>query len=370
MVEKSKEMGRGQKKTPCGFSTSTPRFARLGLHPSLDKSGALKKVTSKGGPGQYDVNFLRCPMKEPTESKWARMVELEEFSKFLGFRNAPILEARAFQRVHRGPGTYNIPEDIDRQKSCSVVENKGFTTERKFCTHFKYNIPPMNTYFRNIYSKHPSSKKTFGNVARFEWDGLQQRFKDTEPSFRKPPNLYNVPDPNSLEALMKRVVSIRGPYNLFTGKRDGTSIKNHFSPPYTIVPDRYHLEPSDIDIMLHHPMKSRYGKFFQEERFPKKPTSRMQLADLTMCYKDPEEPGPGHYDLSREFSFKHEEQTIYPFGSSNMNQRPPTPWPIHPGPGRYYIKPPSCRKRNTPSWMFLSKLERKFFNKPESYADF
>lgn len=110
-----------------------------------------------------------------------------------------------------------------------------------------------------MFAKHPSATKTFGKVPRFEWDGLVPRFKDTEPAFRKPPNIYNVPDPNSLEALMKRVVSIKGPYNLFTGKRDGTSIKNHFSPPYTIVPDRYHLEPSDLDIMLTHPMKARWG---------------------------------------------------------------------------------------------------------------
>ncbi|XP_044762716.1 lymphocyte expansion molecule-like isoform X1 [Coccinella septempunctata] len=370
MVKRSADQSRNKTITPRGFSSSTPRFARLGLHPSLDTSGTLRKVNSRGGPGQYDIGFVRCPIKKTAECKWTRMVELEEFSKFLGYRNAPILEARAFQRIHRGPGTYNIPDDIDKRKSCSVVENKGFTTERKFCSHFKYNFPPMNTYFRDIFAKHPSSKKPFGKVQRFEWDGLVKRFKDTEPSFKLPPNVYNVPDPKSLEALIKRVVSTKGPYNLFTGKRDGTSIKNHFSPPYTIVPDWYHLEPSDIDVMLHHPMKSRYGKFFQEERFPKKPTSRMQIANLTMCYKDPEEPGPGHYDLSREYSFKPQEEVVHAFGSSNMNQRPPTPWPIHPGPGRYFIKTPSCRKKTKPSWVFLSKLERAFFDKPESYADF
>ncbi|KAL3271294.1 hypothetical protein HHI36_021784 [Cryptolaemus montrouzieri] len=352
------------------FGSSCPRFARLGLHPELDISGCLKKADSRGGPGQYDVHFLKCTLKGTTESVWTRMVELEEFSKFLGFRNAPILAARAFQRIHRGPGTYNIPEDIDKQKSCSVVENKGFTMKKRFSTHFKHDVPPPDTYFRDIYARPHNAKRNFGKVEAFEWDGLVTRFKDTEPAFRKPPNRYKVPDPNSLEALMNRVVSTKGPYNLFTGKRDGTSIKNHFSPPYTVVPDRYHLEPSDIDKMLHHPMKGRYGKFLQEERFPKKPTARMLLADLTMCYKEPKEPGPGHYDMSNQSSFKTMEPAMHSFGSSDINQRPPTRWPIHPGPGRYYIKGSGCEKKLKPSWVFLTKPGRSFFVTPEKYIDY
>lgn len=68
MVKKLTDKGRGQQKTPCGFLTSTKRFARIGFHPSLDKSGAMKKIDSRGGPGQYDTVSLRCAKKQPIES--------------------------------------------------------------------------------------------------------------------------------------------------------------------------------------------------------------------------------------------------------------------------------------------------------------
>ncbi|KAK9874122.1 hypothetical protein WA026_002475 [Henosepilachna vigintioctopunctata] len=364
-----KKVAKKMRHVPYAFGSSTPRFARIGFHPGLDPSGCMMNITRGGGPGQYDIGFIKCTLKDSVGSPWTRMVELEEFSRFLGFRNAPILAEREFQKTHRGPGTYMIPDEMDRQRTFSLAKNKDFTSGKRFSSTIKYDSPPANTYFRHISNKMHMKKRSFGNVPRFEWDGFASRFKDDEPPFRKPPNLYKIPDPGSLEALKARVVSSKGPYNLFTGERDGTSIKNHFSPPKDDAPDKYHLEPSDLDKLLHHPSKKRCGKFLKDERFPKRPTARMQLSDLTMCYKDPNDPGPGHYDLSNQLSIKPVSQALYPFGSSNLYQRPPIRWTIHPGPGRYYITEPSCDKRDWPSWVFLTKPGRICFQKPEEYTE-
>lgn len=45
------------------------------------------------------------------------------------------------------------------------------------------------------------------------------------------------------------------------------------------------------------------------ERFPKKPCTRMMLADISMCYKDPNHPGPAHYFADK--TEEEEEQEKY-----------------------------------------------------------
>lgn len=60
-----------------------------------------------------------------------------------------------------------------------------------------------------------------------------------------------------IDATLKKVVSRRGPYDMFTGPRDNTTIKNHFSPSVDKVPEYYFINPSPLDILLHHPSKSR-----------------------------------------------------------------------------------------------------------------
>lgn len=153
----------------------------------------------------------------------------------------------------------------------------------------------------------------------FEWDGFIDRFKSTAAPWAKPPNLYTPNDPGSISALLNKVVSKRGPYDCFTGPRDGSTIKNHFAPPSFKGPATWiHTWPNELDILLHHASKRRYfvlrslnnrweyiilcvfrhGCFFTTARFGRA-TARHMVDDQTQCYRDPKEPGPGSYDIAR-----------------------------------------------------------------------
>lgn len=141
------------------------------------------------------------------------------------------------------------------------------------------------------------SHKSFNDIPTFEWDGFVERFKDTAKNWNLAPNRYSVKDRGDMNALLTKIVSKRGPYELFTGPRDYTTIHNHFSLPKKLGPDKYYTYPTELDYVLHHPSKSRYAKFLKGPRFPKVPTSRLMLKDLSMCYKDPDDPGPANYKI-------------------------------------------------------------------------
>lgn len=93
------------------------------------------------------------------------------------------------------------------------------------------------------------------------------------------------------------------------------------------------------------------------------------LQDLSMCYKDPDEPGPGYYDPRtprKPSTFK-----SYPFNSNVEHVRPLPPRGIRPGPGRYTIKRDSSIKGQGWTCVFRSKVPRTIGAIiPPSYSDF
>lgn len=96
------------------------------------------------------------------------------------------------------------------------------------------------------------SNKQNINVPPFEWDGFADRFKTPSQPWKIAPNRYSVRDRGSIAAKLAKVVSKRGPYDLFTGPRDETTIKNHFAPPAFKGPlNWFNTWPSELDNLLH-----------------------------------------------------------------------------------------------------------------------
>jgi len=88
----------------------------------------------------------------------------------------------------------------------------------------------------------------------------------------------------------------------------------------------------------------------------KKPVTRMMLQNISTCYKDPDEPGPGHYNPRtprKPSSLKR-----YPFDSNVEYARPLPPNGIRPGPGRYKIKQKYRVKGDGWACVFKSKVPR------------
>lgn len=162
-----------------------------------------------------------------------------------------------------------------KKQTSSQFENASFGTQKRFPTILRDHFPPpgntqnlnksiiyqmyfSGTYFRDIFMKDAKTHKHFTKLPEFEWDGFADRLKGTSPEWRQAPNRYNPKDVGSISALLEKTVSKRGPYDCFTGPRDGTTIKNHFAPPSFKGPlDWFKTWPNELDHLLNHKDKSR-----------------------------------------------------------------------------------------------------------------
>lgn len=82
----------------------------------------------------------------------------------------------------------------------------------------------------------------------------------------------------------------------------------------------------------------------------------MLLQDINTCYKDPDEPGPGHYNPQTPQKLSTLKR--YPFDSNVKHVRPIPPRDIHPGPQRYKIKQEYRVKGYGWTCVFKSKVPR------------
>lgn len=63
-MENKKKMPDKPFLTDAPFGVATKRFTKMGFHPELDKSGAMKRVITKLGPGSFDAKRPECKSKQ------------------------------------------------------------------------------------------------------------------------------------------------------------------------------------------------------------------------------------------------------------------------------------------------------------------
>lgn len=343
-------------KTKHPFGIQTKRFATIGFHPGLDPSGYMNAHKKKLAPGQYDPKYCPCILKIPEVSPWTVKKRTEEFSQSLGYKNHQILEQRNNMKCSGGPGIYDIPESIWKVKRSSKSNDTDFGMTIRFPT-LRNDNPGPGSYGKDIAETTTMDTRGFSKTETFEFDGFIDRFKPPYKPWAMAPNKYRPVDRGSIEKLLSRVVSKRGPYDMFTGPRDGTTIKNYFSPPLNCSPDKYYSYLDGVNYLLHHPSKKMTGSFFKATRFPKYPTSRMMMTDISTCYRDPQFPGPASYDI-KQSCIRILDKSVFAFNDSKVEARPGRKWEIAPGPGRYKIKHPRCTHVKRGTCVFLSKTKR------------
>nr|XP_012218254.1 PREDICTED: uncharacterized protein C1orf177 homolog isoform X1 [Linepithema humile] len=205
-------------------------------------------------------------------------------------------------KTGRGPGAHEIsrwPDSILKAPCKSLRTDVSFGTVPQFKPSYKsttpgpgYTLKTHNPY----YYLDEKKLKGFSHVPSFEFDGLAHRFQEVKRNWSLPCTRYSVKYPNSLQVFLEKVTGKRGPYDLFTGPRDESTMKGYWSrkkiDDYNDWPRKL---PGEIEKLL---SKSNYfkGKWSTNLRFTKKPVTRMLLQDISTCYKDPDEPGPGDYN--------------------------------------------------------------------------
>ncbi|XP_025073865.1 lymphocyte expansion molecule-like [Pogonomyrmex barbatus] len=270
-----------------------------------------------------------------------------------------IVDRKSLMKVGCGPGSHEIlrwPEST--MMLCKNLQtNVFFGTVPRFEPSYKSTTPGPGYTLRThnpFFYLDQKRLKGFSPIPSFEFDNLVPRFRETIKCWSLPCTRYSVKHPNSLQAFLEKITGKRGPYDLFTGPRDETTIRHLIRAKLEDHGDWPRKLPDEIEKLSN---KCNYfkGKWSVNPRFTKKPTTRMMLQNISTCYKDPDEPGPAHYNprmLQRPSSTKR-----YPFDSNIQYIRPLPPRGI-PGPGRYKIKQRYRVKGHGWKSVFKSKVPR------------
>lgn len=308
------------------FCTSAKRFGKITVHPGLDPSGLYVKQRPRGcdpclyHPKPLNEIFEINKNKKINKDPWRYKKELEEWAQNLGYRNVKILETRRWDRSVLGPAWHDVQELPKYEAAC---KNVGFGRTPRYKPS-NNTIPGPGTYYKIVPYKAPygphSTRPTFDREEPC-------RFKDPCPKWSLAPNRYVILDKEQIDQKSKIIVSLRGPYDLFSGKR-GTTIKRCSAATW----------PLALPGSLHKYDKSHFGTLNQTDR-SQPVRGRSGLTDLAMAIRSPEDPSPAHYDTDPPKVFVQNKQ-----GFNSSYDRPPgyqriVVWP---GVGRYSVKRPSC----------------------------
>lgn len=345
----SKHKATVAKRDLVAFGSKVPRDARPYVHPKLDPTGLYSTKPLGCDPCLYQPRPIEntCnPKKVIKKDPWRCKTELENWSKNLGYRNQHVLKQRRWQSSIGGPAWTNVPDEVKYEPAC---RNVGFGRTPRFKSSI-VSYPGPGTYFKTDPYKVPygphSTRPTFEREDPC-------RFKDTTNKWSLPPNIYRITDKDSIENKPKKVVSRRGPYQLFSGKRDEFSIHNHFA--FSRCSSR--TWPIALPGCLEKYKKGHFGEM-NKTNMDNPPTNRIAVNNLGSCKRRKEDPGPASYDVGNP-PIRTFDQNIYGFNSSN--DKPPgyVRCVVWPGVGRYNVKTLSCGlPGNGHRHVFLSKVGR------------
>lgn len=315
------------------FNTTSKRFGKQTIHPNLDPSGLFLKRPQACDPCLYHPKSINevyetIRRRKVDKDPWRYKSELEDWAKNLGYRNQRILDQRIYQATLLGPAWTEVPEPTKYEPAC---KNVGFGRTPRFRPSKREN-PGPGTYYQTVPYKAPygphSSRPTFEREEPC-------RFKDACPRWSLAPNRYTIIDKDAIDQKSKKVVSLRGPYDLFTGKRDGSTIKNHFN---TTMKCSVPTWPLALPGSFEKYKNLHFGKL-NKTNMDVPPRGRTAMADLSMCLRKSGEPGPAHYNVDEPRVFPQ-----YKHGFNSSYDKPPgyQPVVVWPGTGRYNVKVVSC----------------------------
>lgn len=342
-----------KKKTRIAFNSTLPRFGKFTAHPNLDPSGLFSERPDGCNPCLYHPQSVQrlCDAshhKKDNKDPWRYKNELEEWAKNLGYRNQKILENRKWLRSLLGPAWHDVYIPHQYEPACM---NVGFG-RAPLSRPLKPRAPDPGRYYKAVPFKAPyGPHSTRPTLEREE----PCRFKDPSPKWSLAPNRYSILDKDQIDQKSKKLVSIRGPYDLFTGERDQTT-KNHFNTSLRCSAATW---PTALKGSFEKYKTSQFGKMNKTSR-SQPYRGRGALVNLSMCLRKPEDPGPGHYEVCKPRTFVQNKQ-----GFNSSYDKPPgyRRTIIWPGVGRYKVttgRPEGCPgiPGSGHKHVFLSKLGR------------
>uniref|UniRef100_A0A8D0DXL3 Ciliary microtubule associated protein 2 n=1 Tax=Salvator merianae TaxID=96440 RepID=A0A8D0DXL3_SALMN len=188
-----------QQKDPLAFCFCIPlaRFDVSAIYPNVKKPSTVLQapysktlcsdLSRKLGPGTYSIDngcFGAAAQTRLSSSSWAKAQEAMRLTNMPHFRYKEICTKEKALKARLGPGRYEYAD------------------------------------FLQLAERRPHSIRGICNSG-------EVRFKDRIRGSGLGPGTYNLK--NGMDEMLKRVVSVRGPYEIFTGDRSKPIICGHFA---------------------------------------------------------------------------------------------------------------------------------------------
>ncbi|GCC27106.1 ciliary microtubule-associated protein 2-like [Chiloscyllium punctatum] len=278
------------------FGTQKARFDVYGVHPDRKKQGTYTEVSydkratgeleRRLAPGYYNVDTGDFSHSEVSRKAagpgWERAYEVERFAQTpqLFYKEQKL--KKKFLETNLGPGKYEIPHFLDLlQKKNPGSRGICDTNEERFKQQKDIGSPGPGTYGKGGIPTavlEEKAKMSFGSQGIMDSKSAKSRTLDAL-GCDLAPNTYDLG--NSIDKLLTRVVSKRGPYDLFTGERSDRIKTGHLATdPLNLYPGMYKTE-SFIDDLLSS-AKKQHGKFGTVEQYPFPPVERIFYTGLNI----------------------------------------------------------------------------------------
>ncbi|XP_048100782.1 lymphocyte expansion molecule-like isoform X2 [Alosa alosa] len=348
------------------FGTQSARFDVSGVHPKTKQIGTFTEtpyckrftddLVSSLGPGKYEVDagdLSRCAVQSGTAGQVWR--------KQLGANMPHILHRR---RDALGPGKYNLKSftDVLKEKPSSV---RGVCDSRedRFKEYMKKCPAGPGSYGKGGI---PSSllderrARPTGSCAIMDFNAGVERFPERPVDCGLYPGTYKMK--SFTELILQHHVGKKGPYEIFTGRRDKPINSGYFAAPRTatVNPGQFFLPPMFGDGLK---KQRQHGKFGQMERFPTVPSERIYHSTLAQRPEPANQPGPGSSDYMIAPLSRVENSNPPPFFSPTRRFGPMLGKPMQGnscivGPGRYNICQKVSKNHKKGSTAFKSQTKR------------
>lgn len=262
----------------------------------------MDDITRKRGPGLYDIEaggFKPDAVDRRSSGPgWAREYEMKRLAALPHLLHKDQWEARKLLAKKLGPGSYNIKDfkEANDEIPKSTIGICGYLGKR-MKSAFKEKTPGPGTYGEGgiphsaIEVKAKQSTSTIGML-----DAATSGKRDL-PTVGCHLGPGNYSFKSSVEGLLEREVSKRGPYELFSLDRNKPIKTGHLAKfgSSTLGPGEYGLRSFTDDINLYNNAKK--GQFGKTEQHPEK-AERIYYSTLSQVPKPDaaEHPGPTSYD--------------------------------------------------------------------------
>jgi len=361
------------------FGTQTARFDVAGIHPqskipgTFTQSPYCKKSLSwaKLSPGCYNIDardsFNGKEVALRAEGPgWARQYHVAQLAKLPHLLHRDEAKRTKDRITRLGPGTYNHTDFIQQleHKPRSTV-GVCATKAKRFVSKAE-EVPGPGTYGNGGIPHAASEQRQAQSSSTIGMLDSGSTLKREIPSVGCELSPTRYKKKTFTQHILNKVVSKRGPYDLFTGSRSKPIVTGHLSvnpASLTLGPGSYNL-PSFVDEWDKR-QKKKHGAFSKlhvdVDRTSQTAGERIYQSTLSQCPRPASEPGPGQYS-PRVFSINVSDKkpNAPAFGSSANRYREEKP-PNNVGAGRYDMsKYYSCssKKTNGSKWVFNSSTKR------------